>query len=47
MLAFGSTWGLASSQDWYVLDHGFEDDPEQGFVLIYYRGQTLVGWMLP
>ena len=25
----------------YVLDHGFEDDPELGFVLIYYRGQLL------
>ena len=24
--------------DWYILDHGFEDDPENGFVLIYYRG---------
>lgn len=30
------------TEDWYVLDHGFEDDPEKGFVLIYYRGQSLV-----
>lgn len=45
---FRESNGLASPQDWYVLDHGFEDDPEQGFVLIYYRGQTLVRcWMMP
>lgn len=31
---------LNYQDDWYVLDHGFEDDPEQGFVLIYYRGQN-------
>lgn len=32
---------LNYQDDWYVLDHGNEDDPELGFVLIYYRGQTL------
>jgi len=31
---------LHYQDDWYVLDHGFEDDPEKGFVLIYYRGQN-------
>jgi len=29
---------LHYQDDWYILDHGFEDDPENGFVLIYYRG---------
>eukprot|EP00438_Fugacium_kawagutii_P026107 Skav224735 [mRNA] locus=scaffold3343:16799:24817:- [translate_table: standard] len=36
------TFAPMGSQDWYVLDHGYEDDPELGFVLIYYRGQKLV-----
>ena len=44
----GNQMAWKSPQDWYVLDHGFEDDPEQGFVLIYYRGQSLVRcWMMP
>uniref|UniRef100_A0A7S4WHS9 VDE lipocalin domain-containing protein n=1 Tax=Alexandrium monilatum TaxID=311494 RepID=A0A7S4WHS9_9DINO len=31
---------LHYQDDWYILDHGFEDDPELGFVLVYYRGQN-------
>jgi len=31
---------LHYQDDWYVLEHGFEDDPQFGFVLIYYRGQN-------
>eukprot|EP00929_Paragymnodinium_shiwhaense_P101403 TRINITY_DN6448_c0_g1_i1.p1 TRINITY_DN6448_c0_g1~~TRINITY_DN6448_c0_g1_i1.p1 ORF type:complete len:487 (+),score=155.88 TRINITY_DN6448_c0_g1_i1:105-1565(+) len=31
---------LHYQDDWYVLDHGFEDDPNKGFVLIYYRGNN-------
>jgi len=31
---------LHYQDDWYVLDHGDEEDPENGFVLIYYRGQN-------
>jgi len=31
---------LHYQDDWYVLDHGDEDDPDLGFVLIYYRGQN-------
>lgn len=31
---------LNYQDDWYVLDHDYEDDPDLGFVLIYYRGQN-------
>eukprot|EP00931_Biecheleriopsis_adriatica_P115429 TRINITY_DN91213_c0_g1_i1.p1 TRINITY_DN91213_c0_g1~~TRINITY_DN91213_c0_g1_i1.p1 ORF type:complete len:518 (+),score=106.47 TRINITY_DN91213_c0_g1_i1:63-1556(+) len=31
---------LHYQDDWYVLDHGDEDDPEKGWALIYYRGQN-------
>eukprot|EP00441_Pelagodinium_beii_P033029 CAMPEP_0197638462 /NCGR_PEP_ID=MMETSP1338-20131121/13383_1 /TAXON_ID=43686 ORGANISM="Pelagodinium beii, Strain RCC1491" /NCGR_SAMPLE_ID=MMETSP1338 /ASSEMBLY_ACC=CAM_ASM_000754 /LENGTH=462 /DNA_ID=CAMNT_0043211045 /DNA_START=95 /DNA_END=1483 /DNA_ORIENTATION=- len=31
---------LHYQDDWYVLDHADEADPELGFVLIYYRGQN-------
>jgi len=31
---------LHYEDDWYVLDHADEDDPDNGFVLIYYRGRN-------
>jgi len=31
---------LHYQDDWFVLDHSDEEDPELGFVLIYYRGRN-------
>jgi len=31
---------LHYEDDWYILDHGYEDDPDLGFVLVYYRGRN-------
>jgi len=31
---------LHYQDDWYILDHADEDNPDLGFVLIYYRGQN-------
>mmetsp|Transcript_135559 Transcript_135559/g.343007 ORF Transcript_135559/g.343007 Transcript_135559/m.343007 type:complete len:377 (+) Transcript_135559:1721-2851(+) len=31
---------LHYQDDWYVLDHGDEENPDSGFVLIYYRGRN-------
>mmetsp|Transcript_57903 Transcript_57903/g.148950 ORF Transcript_57903/g.148950 Transcript_57903/m.148950 type:complete len:479 (+) Transcript_57903:2-1438(+) len=31
---------LHYQDDWYILDHSDEDDPDLGFILIYYRGRN-------
>lgn len=31
---------LHYQDDWFILDHGNEDDPDMGWVLIYYRGRN-------